>query len=333
MRRWVVALVGVVVAACGGGDAVDVPTTIEVTEETQGFPVTITHAFGETPVDGPAEQVFSVSYRLHDVMYQMGVSPIGVREWWGGYPYATWPWGEEARAEVGAEPVVMDGELNIEQVAASDPDLIVALYSGITEEEYVLLSEIAPVIASSAEYPEFSTPWREEVITLGTALGKSAEAEQIIADVDAKIAQVRSEHPEFEGATIAIADYVDGSFTTYGSGDLTHQLLTELGFVIPAEFDEIAPSAFDRVVIGDERGDLLDLDVVLWYPYAKPEIEAHPMYQSLDLASEGRSIWLEDPVLEAAISFQTPLSVEFALDELAGQLEAALDGDPATSAG
>jgi iron complex transport system substrate-binding protein len=38
-------------------------------------------------------------------------------------------------------------ELNVEAVAALDPDLIVGVSSGMTAEEYETLSQIAPTLA------------------------------------------------------------------------------------------------------------------------------------------------------------------------------------------
>jgi iron complex transport system substrate-binding protein len=331
----VVALTLTMLVACGGGTIEESVTTTIVTDTTAGgdpaFPVTITHAYGETTVEAPPQRVFSISYRHQDLLYELGVAPIGVREWWGEYDYATWPWGEEARTAVGAEPAVMTGDLNLELIAAHEPDLIIAIYSGITEEEYDLLSEIAPVVGRPVDYEEFGTPWREEVRTIGRVVGKTEEAEEIIAEVEDQIAAARSAHPEFEGAAIALADYAEGVFTTYGSSDMSHQFLIELGFVIPEVFDELAPGAFTRVDLGDERVDLLDLDVVIWYAYARAEIEAHPVVQTLDLTAEGRSVWLEDPVLEAAFSFQTPLAMRYTLENLVPQLALAIDGDPATT--
>jgi len=334
--RALVIVIALTFVACNGETTIGSSTTsaeVETPEtEDTAYPVTITHAYGETMIPAQPERVFSISYRHQDLLYQLGIAPIGVREWWGEYEYATWPWGEEARSAVGAEPVVMTGdELNIEMVSAEEPDLIIAVYSGMTEDQYELLSEIAPVVGPSADYEEFGTPWRVEVETIGAALGKSEEAEAVIAGVEEEIAAVRSDHPEFEGATIALADYVDGGFTTYGSSDASHQFLIELGFTIPEVFDEMAPGAFSRVDIGAERADLLDLDVVVWYAYAREEIEANPVFQTLDLAAEDRSVWLEDPVLEAAFSFQTPLSMGYTLDHLVPLLEAAIDGDPSTT--
>src|SRR6218665_1058296 len=95
----------------------------------QSFPVTVEHIYGTTTIPAEPLRVVSVGMHEQDFLYALGIAPVGVKEWWGDHPYATWPWAEEARLAVGAEPEVMDTEgVNLEWVLAQDPDLIIAIY-------------------------------------------------------------------------------------------------------------------------------------------------------------------------------------------------------------
>jgi len=98
------------------------------------YPVTVTHLYGETTLASPPQRVVSIGYNDQDFLYALGIAPMGVREWWGEKPFATWPWADAARAALGAEPEVMVGEVSLEWVAAQKPDLIVAVYSDIDED-------------------------------------------------------------------------------------------------------------------------------------------------------------------------------------------------------
>ena len=122
---------------------------------------------------------------------------VGVHELWGEKPYATWPWAEAARQVVGAEPEVLMGwEISAEWVASLQPDLIVATYFGdLTEEDHMLLSQIAPVVTAAPGPPRWGVPWREELRPVASATGTSERAEEIIADLDAQLSAVRSAHP------------------------------------------------------------------------------------------------------------------------------------------
>ncbi|WIM73441.1 ABC transporter substrate-binding protein [Corynebacterium suedekumii] len=76
-----------------------------------------------------------------------------------GMSKATWgdddgdgvlPWVEDTLAELGADtPVLFDetDAIPFEQIADTRPDVILAAYSGITQDDYDKLSKIAPVVA------------------------------------------------------------------------------------------------------------------------------------------------------------------------------------------
>ena len=73
------------------------------------------------------------------------------------------------------------------------PDVILAAYSGLTQEDYDTLSEIAPVVA----YPEtaWGTPWREMIELNSEAMGMAAEGEQLVADLETEIADAAAKYP------------------------------------------------------------------------------------------------------------------------------------------
>ena len=299
------------------------------------FPVSLENKFGTTVIDSQPERVVSVGYHEQDWLYALGIAPIAVREWYGGYDYATWPWAEDARIAVGAEPVVLqNAEINVEQIASLDPDLIVATWSGITQEEYDLLSQIAPVVAQSGDYADYGMPFDEETRMIAAAVGKSAEGEHIIADVNAAIDGVRESHPEWSGKTATVGFVYEGQPGAYFSHDPRPALLSRFG-LDTAAVDAHGDVATDFYLsVSPERLDILDLDTVIWLaalaPDTKAQVEAMPSYLSLDITQSGGHIWSDSAVFEGGFSFASPLSLAYVIDALVPQLEAALDGDPAT---
>jgi iron complex transport system substrate-binding protein len=296
----------------------------------QNFPVTVTHEFGDTIVPAKPQRVVAVGMHEQDFLYALGVAPVGVHEWWGDYPYATWPWAEEARKAVNATPEVLKAfEINIEWVAAQHPDLIVATYFGdLDEGTYQLLSAIAPTITAPKGYPAWGAPWQDELRLLGKATGTSDKAEAIAADIDAKFAAARAAHPEFAGKFAATGYVQEGMVRTYNSADTAHRFLTSLGLSIPAQYDELAADR-GHLDVSTENLSLIDIDAFIW-PDGLPGLEDLSLYKATRLAREGRSISLGGNVLAAAMSFQTPLALSYLIDEVVPMLEAALDGDPAT---
>lgn len=58
----------------------------------------IKHAFGTTEVKAPPKRIISAGYTGHDYLLALGIVPVAVTEWYGGFPFATWPWATERSA-------------------------------------------------------------------------------------------------------------------------------------------------------------------------------------------------------------------------------------------
>ena len=297
---------------------------------------TVRHKYGETEVSGSPGRVVTVGFTDQDPVLALGVAPVAVREWFGEKPYATWPWAQDELRD--AEPEVLPStELNFEQIAGLEPDLIVGVSSGMTRQEYDTLSEIAPTLAQSGEFVDYGVPWQEQTRAVGRALGRQDRAEKIVSDVEARFARAREEHPAFEGASGVVVGLTaeDGSYTPspYGPQDARGRFMSSLGFRIPEEISDLAGDSF-FADLSRERLELIDTDALVWVTVLAESFEAvrtDPLYRKLDAAREGRDLFLEE-TLSGALSFSSVLSLPFALDGLVPRLAAAVDGDPGTTA-
>jgi len=295
------------------------------------FPVTIAHKYGDTIIPAPPTRIVTVGLTEQDVLLALGITPVGTTEWFGGHPGAIWPWAQDKLS--GPAPVVVGdaSAVNIEQIAALKPDLILALYAGVTEEQYGLLTQIAPTVAQPAAYVDYGIPWQELTRTVGLAVGTAAEADALVADVEARIAEVRAQHPEFAGASAVVATPYEGIYV-YGPEDVRGRFLTALGFTLPEGLAEVTGAEFGGN-LSMERADLLDVDVIIWLDAETAQGPlGGPVYSSLDVHTEGREIFLSslDDPLGGATSFVSVLSLPYLLDGLVPQLAAAIDGDPTT---
>jgi iron complex transport system substrate-binding protein len=293
----------------------------------------IQHKYGSTEASGSPERVVTVGFNEQDPVLALGVEPVGVRDWFGDQPNAVWPWAQDELGD--AEPAVLSsGELNFERIAALEPDLILGIFSGMTEDEYETLSELAPTVARPQGYVDYGVPWREQTRVIGLALGREERARALISDVEARFEETRQTHPEFEGATGAVALLDEGgTYNVYGPKDLRGRFMEALGFELPPEISELAGDDF-FAGISEERLDLLDVDALVWIVNSQDAADAlrnNPLYGRLDVAKKGRDLFLDvnDPIA-GALSFSTVLSLPFALDRLTPMLAAAIAGDPAT---
>lgn len=299
-------------------------------QTTESVRITIEHKYGFTELSGTPERVISIGYSEHDTVLALGVELVAVRDWYGDKPYAVWPWSEELLGD--SKPVVLSpAELDFELIASLNPDVIVGISSGMSEEEYKLLSEIAPVIAQPSDYIDYGTPWQVETEILGRVLSKETEAEKLVSDLENRIIDIKNSHEEFSGKTAAVSFVYQSIPGAYASQDARSRLISQLGFEIPAIYDELAGDAF-YVSFSEERIDLLDTDVILWIASGGKgldDILELPLRKSLTAAKEGRELFLGE-IIAGAFSFASPVSINFLLDELVPGLEAVLDGDAST---
>ncbi|MFC8074186.1 iron-siderophore ABC transporter substrate-binding protein [Streptomyces sp. NPDC057307] len=316
-------------AACGSGD------DDSGSDGKASAKVTVKHKYGSTEVPVDPERVVTVGLTDQDALLALGKVPVGTTEWLGGFKGAIGPWAADKLGGKAAPTVLKDTGTGPqpEKIAALRPDVILALYAGLTKEQYNTLSKIAPVVAQPKEYRDFGIPWQKQTETVGTVLGKSDEAKKLVADTEKHIEDVAAKYPQFKTATAAVATPYEGMFV-FGSQDTRHRLLQSLGFGLPDGLDKAIGDEFGAN-ISKERTDLLDTDALVWLMTdpAKdgPKLHKDPLYGKLAVVKEGREVLVKEPSdFGYAVSFGSLLSVPYTVDRLAPMLAAAVDGKPAT---
>jgi iron complex transport system substrate-binding protein len=323
--------------ACGTASSPTEPAADGAGAATGAFPVSIEHRFGTTEIPAEPQRIVTVGLMEQDALLALGVVPVGTTEWFGEYPGAIHPWAQD---ELGSAPVpeVLSSEsTEFERIAALDPDLILGLYAGLDQSTYDTLSRIAPTVAQPGEYVDYGVPWQDVTRTVGTAVGRGAEADRLVTATEADIAATAAEHPEFAGATALTVTPFEGYYV-YGPQDPRSRFLADLGFEIPAAVGELTGEQFGAAVSREQIG-LLDTDALVWLTegdVGQDSIRSDPLYAGFEVVQQGRDIFVNDaaePELYGATSFQSVLSIPVLLDGLVPRLSAAVDGDPGTPTG
>lgn len=285
------------------------------------FPVTIEHALGSTTIETEPERVVTWGFGSTDAALALGVVPVAMpAQPYGGDEQGVLPWIGDELTELGAEtPTILqnDGtDVPVEQIAAARPDVILANYSGLTQDQYDTLSRIAPTVAYPGE--PWATPWRDVVSTVGQALGRSADAERLIADTEAIIADKAAAYPQLQGRTVAAVWDTGDTFYVYKPADSRVEFLTDLGLVSAPSVTELSTdeSSFYFTMSFEEVGKLTS-DILLSYAddaAAQERTLAQPWAQTMQQVTEGRVATVNGTELIAAVSPPTVLSLTWGID-------------------
>lgn len=324
-----------VLTGCAG------PSASSEGEAAQGsdgvFPVTVDSALGQAVIEKKPERVATVAWSNQEVPLALGVVPVGMAK-------ATWgdddgdgvlPWVEDKLTELDAEtPALFDETDGIpfEQVADTRPDVILASYSGLTQEDYDTLSAIAPVVA----YPDvaWGTSYQDMITMNSEAIGLAASGRTLISDLDAQVQTALAAQPGFADARVLFS-YIDPADLSqigfYTTADTRPGFLESLGLPVPTVVaDESAanPTLFYTQISSEQADRFADVDVFVTYGDPDGELvaalQADPLLSQIPAIAEGRIAVLENSTPLAASANPSPLSIPWGIDAYFGVLAGAL---------
>lgn len=296
------------------------------------YPMSIDHAFGTTVLEAKPERIATVAWANHEVPLALGVVPVGfARANFGDDDNdGLLPWVKAKLDELGAEtPVLFDeGDgIDFEAVAATDPDVILAAYSGLSQADYDTLSQIAPVVAY-ADYP-WSTDWRDMIRLNSAGLGMANEGDALIADIEGEIKEAVAGYPELEGKSAIFVTHLNpfdlSTINFYTPNDTRVKFFADLGLTNPASVVGAAePGKFSGSVSAEQVDAFDDVDIAVTYGDAAlvGALRLNPLLAKLPVVADDAFVVLgRDPLGTAANP--TPLSISYVLDDYVALLAAA----------
>lgn len=330
------AAAALVLTGCSAPGAADAGSDTAAADD-GAFPITIEHAYGATTIDAQPARIATVAWANHEVPLALGVVPVGMSK-------ATWgdddgdgvlPWVEDQLDELGAEtPVLFDETdgIDFEAVADTQPDVILAAYSGLTQDDYDTLSKIAPVVA----YPDvaWGTSYEDMIRLNSEAIGLAAAGDQLIDDLHAKVQSTLAEYPELAASRVLFS-YIDpadfSQIGFYTALDTRPGFLTGLGLPEPTIVaEESAGSDLFYLSVSSEEADRFDdVDVFVTYGDADgaivEQLQADPLLAQIPAIANGNIAVLENSTPLAASANPSPLSIGWGIDEYFALLAGALN--------
>ncbi len=299
------------------------------------YPITIQHAFGETIIESKPERIATISWGNQDVPLALGIVPVGISTANYGVTDGSGllPWTADKFTDLGEENPVLfndtDG-LDYEAISDAKPDVILAAYSGITQEEYNLLSEIAPVVAYQTA--AWQTFWRDQIINDATGMGMKAEGEQLVSELEQLITEKTSEYPQIKGKTAAFFYFNPsdlGKFYVYLPTDPRAAYLTDLGMGVPESVTKLAKGAESFAIeLSAENVDLLqDIDIIIAYgdDTLLEALQADSLVGTIPAVKRGSVSLITDGTPLAASGTPSALSIPATIDEYLGIIGEAAD--------
>lgn len=311
----------------GGGESGSAESSSPAAAATQAgsFPVTVRHAFGETVIEKKPERVATVAWANHEVPLALGVVPVGMSK-------ATWgdddrngilPWVQTKLNDLGGTtPVLFDETdgIDFEAVSNTNPDVILAAYSGLTKQEYETLSKIAPVVA----YPK--TAWgttMEEMITLNSrALGLGEQGERLNGDLKTRISESAAKYPALKGEAALFANVDPKDLSKVGfytPVDPRAGFLNQFGLTTPKAVKTTKSTTFNGEVSAERSDTLSDVDLIVTYAddptSVVKRLQADPLISKVPAVKNGAVAVLKNDTPLAAAANPSPLSISWGVDD------------------
>ncbi|MFI8565552.1 ABC transporter substrate-binding protein [Rhodococcus sp. NPDC078407] len=321
----------IALAGCSSPEASEAPADASTTGS---FPLTVQHMYGETTLDAIPERVVTWGFGTTDAVLALGVVPVAMPSAeYGGGDDLIYPWISDAIDASGEPaPVLLDNitsALTVEKVLAADPDVLLAPHSGLTQAEYDAVTDAGvPVIAPPEEL--WSTPWRDVITTTGDVLGVPDRARELVADLDRQVQDAGSQHPEFDGRSIAYVSEAADVYYLLLPSDPRVELLENLGFVSPASVTDLATDdATFSTTVSAENVSKIDADVVFTQvdtDSALQEFVGSPVSRQIPAVDAGAVAGFVGQEAGAAVG-PTALSIPYFLPTLVDGLAGAVNNE------
>ena len=318
-----------------GGTSAPTGTAGASTGATDTFPVTVESALGTATIKSEPKRVVTWGWSSQDAVLALGVVPVAMpKNTYGGNADGVFAWDADAIEKLGGStPQLLSGgdtgQVPFEEIVKAKPDVILAPYSGLTQDDYDTLSKIAPVVA----YPDkpWATSWQDQTTIIGKALGRSAQAAELVTKTNDQVTALGAKYPVLQGKTFvyAAANEAD-KLSIYRATDPRVQLLTQLGMVVSPSVKALDAKPDDSYFfqVSYENLSKIDTDVLVAYFGDQKAADAFvkdPLVAAMPSVKSGAFAPIVGEPFVMASSAPTVLSIPWMLNQYVPKLAAAAE--------
>ncbi|MCS0673240.1 ABC transporter substrate-binding protein [Cytobacillus firmus] len=264
-------------AACGTNNEQDETADKEKEgSKTEDTGYTVEHAMGTTKLDKTPEKVVILTNEGTEALLSMGVTPVGAVQSWTGDP-----WYEHIAEDMKDVQVVgTESEVNVEAIAALQPDLIIG--NKMRQEKiYDQLNDIAPTVFAET----LRGDWKENFELYAKSLNKEEEGKKVLADYDSRIQEIKTSLGDKINQEVSIVRFMAGDVRIYHKDTFSGVILDQIGFARPESqnVDDFAEKNATK-----ERIPAMDGDILFYFTYETGDGEASQLEKE----------WIEDPLFK-----------------------------------
>ncbi|MGW5861510.1 iron-siderophore ABC transporter substrate-binding protein [Streptomyces sp. NPDC055239] len=324
-----VAALTLVISGCSSSDEESSKASGKAGE---GFPVKIKSALGTAEIPERPDRVVTLGQGSTETSIALGKTPVGMESYkWGSDKTGYLPWVHEAVTKSGDKlPKQFSGgeDIDFEAITELEPDVILAPWSGITKDQYAILSDIAPTVA----YPDqaWSTNWDQQIDIIAKALGRPEKAEPLEEKIKKQLAAAAASRPKYKNVSFSyLYNSGPGTLGVFKPEEQRVQMLRSLGLTVdPVVKTFKETKGTDSALIGLENAEKLkDSDLVFtFYSDAKNrrDVEKQPLYAAIPAVKSGAVVAGDDPSFVTASSMINPLTVPWSIDRYLPMIDKAL---------
>lgn len=275
----------------------------------------VNHAMGQAKVPINPQRVVVLAAGL-DTVLSLEINPVGSTQvpgkYVGGDDYLNNRLGR-------IESVGHPDKPNLETIAALEPDLILGAKGWGSQNNYRLLSQIAPTVIAEVET---SGDWKEMLNKYAEALGKTVKAEQILADYHARIEDFQAQMGDRLRTTeVSLVRVLQNGLSIYLEDTSCGAIVADAG--LPRPLYQTNSSNTFSMEIGKETFYKADGDVIFVWAFAgNPEVAKEEQSALKQLKAD--PLWLglnavrQDAVYEVPDYWPNmePIAANLVLDDL-----------------
>ncbi|WP_238935399.1 ABC transporter substrate-binding protein [Saccharopolyspora spinosa] len=287
------------VAACGS-------STPEQPTAPQGDERIVTHAKGQTKIVGNPQRVVVLDTGELDAVLALGIKPVGTV-----LPDANKTLQPYLAEKAGSIEIVGTiGSPNLEKIAALKPDLI--LSSKVRDDQnYDALSKIAPTVFAES----VGKTWKQNFLLDAEALGKKAEAQQILDAYQQRAADIGKQAGDPAARKISMLRFIPGDIRLYGKGSFIGTILADAGFGRPD--NQQTDQTFTK--ISREQISQADSDQLFYAAYGETakqqltDVVNSVQWTTLGVVNNGKAVEVHDDTWFLGLG---PIAANLVLDDL-----------------